>query len=209
MFIIYIYIYIRHRAARHGRACSVHCQLSVVLCQFSFKGPTASQSGSTAWHVFITFRTIFSDMFVSHNWCQKVPNWEPQKNTKSHKSRQTPHQNALLIEACKKTPSGRGQTSEFDDSYTLSAVFSGAQGSEKGVEMELKWSLRAPQITKNQEKWALKKTWKNNTAKSGFVVEEGPQKWLPLSPGERLQNHKNPRYLENGSPGFQNEPQGP
>ena len=44
------------------------------------------------------------------------------------------------------------------------------QGSQKGVEMEPKWSLRAPQITKNQEKWALKKTLKNNTAKSGFVV---------------------------------------
>ena len=58
------------------------------------------------------------------------------EHTKSHKSRKTPHQNAFLIEACKKTPSGSGQTSEFHDGYALSAVFSGAQGSQKEVEME-------------------------------------------------------------------------
>ena len=135
-----------------------------------FKEPTAPGSGSLALHVFSTFRIIFSDLFFDHNWCQKVPKWEPQNSTKSQKSRKTRHQNAFLLEACKKTPFGRGQTSEFDDSYTLSAVFSEAQGSQKGVEMEPKWSLRAPQITKNQEKWALKKTLKNNTAKSWFLV---------------------------------------
>ena len=105
-----------------------------------------------------------------------MPKWERQKTTKSNKSRTTPHRNASPIEACKKTSSGRGQTSEFDDGYTLSAVFSRAQGSEKGVEMELKWSLRAPQISKNQEKWALKNTKKNNTAKSWLLGEKGPQK---------------------------------
>ena len=138
-----------------------------------------------------------------------MPNWEPQKSTKSHKSRKTPHQNAFLIEACKKTPSGRGQTSEFDDGYTLSAVFSGAQGSEKGVEMEPKWSLRASQISKNQEKWALKKTLKNNTAKSGLLVDFDLKSDIPFSRRKRLRNHKNPRYLQNGPPGLQNEPPGP
>ena len=184
----------------------------MVRCLFSFKGPTASQSGSPALSCtpcFHHFSHLFFRLVFYHNWCQKVPTWEPQKSTKSYKSRKTPHQNALLIEACKKTPSGRGQTSEFDDGYTLSAVFSGAQGSEKGVEMELKWSLRAPQISKNQEKWALKNTSKNNTAKSGLLVDFDFKRGGPLSHRERLQNHTNPRYLENGSPGFQNEPQGP
>ena len=37
--------------------------------------------------------------------------------------------------------------------------------------MESKWKLQAPQITKNQEKWALKKTSKNNTAQNGLLVE--------------------------------------
>ena len=114
--------------------------------------------------------------------------WESQKSTKSHKSRKTAHQNAFPIEACKKTPSWRGQTSEFDDSCTLSDVFSEAQGSQKGIEMEPKWSLRAPQITKNQEKWAFKKTLKNNTAKSGFVVAFQPQKRGTLSQVFRPQN---------------------
>ena len=157
----------------------------------------------TCFHHFshLFFRPVFS-----HNWCQKVLNWEPQKSTKSYKPRKTHHQNALLIEACKKTPSGRGQTLEFDDGYTLSAVFSGAQGSEKGVEMEPKWSLRAPQISKNQEKWALKKTSKNNTAKSGLLVDFDLKSGLPLLRRERLRNHKNLRYLQNGSPGLQNAP---
>ena len=99
-----------------------------------------------------------------------MPNWEPQKSTKSHTSRKTPHQNASPIEACKKTPSGRGQTSEFDDGYTLSAVFSGAQGSEKS-----KWSQDGasghPKSKKIKINWALKKTSKNNTAKSGLLVD--------------------------------------
>ena len=83
----------------------------------------------------------------------------------------TPHQNAFLIEACKKTPSGRGQTFEFNDGYTLSAVFSGAQGSELDVEMELKLILKASQTSKNHEKCALKKTWKINTATHGLLID--------------------------------------
>ena len=166
--------YIRHRAARHARACSIHCLLSDCLVFFVFKGAHTPGDGFTCLTcapIFEHFSHHFFRPVFYHNWCQKVPNWEPQKSTKSYKSRKTHHQNALLIEACKKTPSRRGQTSEFDDGYTLSAVFSGAQGSEKGVGMEPQWNLRAPQISKNQKKWALKKTPKNNTAKSGLLVE--------------------------------------
>ena len=119
-----------------------------------------------------------------HNWCQQVPNWELQKSTKSHKSRKTPHQNASPIEACKKTPSGRGQTSEFDDGYTLSAVFSGAQGSEKGVEMRPKWSPRAPQISKKQEKWTVKKKHRKATLrKMGYWSIWTSKVDCPFRPG--------------------------
>ena len=42
---MYIYIYIRHRAARHARACSGHpsggLMSDVGLCLSVFKGPTA------------------------------------------------------------------------------------------------------------------------------------------------------------------------
>ena len=180
---------IRHRAAgTPGRVRSIFW-LSDGLFSCLFKGPTAHYPLESRTHFRTLFRIIFSDLFFDHNWCPKVPKREPQNNTKSHKSRKTPHQNAFLIEACKKTPSRRDHTSEFDDSYTLSAVFSEAQGSQKGVEMEPKWSLRAPQITKNQEKWALKKTSKNNTAKSGFVVAFSPQKGTTPFARKRLQNH--------------------
>ena len=57
--------------------------------------------------------------------------------------------------------------------------------------MELKWNLRAPQTTKNQEKWAKKKTSKNNTAKSGLLVDMLTPKWTSFSHRERLRNHKN------------------
>ena len=97
------------------------------------RGPQPS-TRITRSPIFGHFSHYFFRPVFYHNWCQNVPKWEPQKNTKTHKSRKTPHQNAFLIEACKKTPSRRGQTSEFNDCYTLSAVFSEAQGSQKGVE---------------------------------------------------------------------------
>ena len=67
-----------------------------------------------------------------------------------------------------------------------------------------KWSLGAPQLTKNQEKWALKKTLKIASKK----YQKWPQKGTTLSRRKGLQNHKNPRYLQNGPPGLQNEPPG-
>jgi len=51
-----------------------------------------------------------------------------------------------------------------------------------------KWSLGAPQITKNQEKWALKKTLKNASKKNQKI----PQKGTSFSWRKCLQNHKNP-----------------
>ena len=68
------------------------------------------------------------------------------------------HQNTPTVKTCKKTLSGRGQTSEIDDGYTLFTVFSEAQGSHKTPEMEAKMEPRAPKITKKLEKRGLKKT---------------------------------------------------
>ena len=53
---------------------------------------------------------------------------------------------------------GRGQTSKIDDSYTLSAVFSEAQGSQKGVKMGAKMEPQGTQTHTKQEKISLKKT---------------------------------------------------
>ena len=142
---------IRHRALAHARACSVHLLgvWSLVFLPF-LRDPQPQGRNSPrvpVTHFWTCFASFFPDLFFEHNWCPKVPNWDTQNHTKSTKSQKTSHQNAFLLEACKKTPFGRGQTSEFDDSYTLLAVFSKAQGSQKGVEMEPKWSFRIPQIT--------------------------------------------------------------
>ena len=120
--------------------------LSEVWFSVFLRGPQPI-SRLTREPIFRHFLHYFFRPVFDHHWCQKVPKWESQKSTKSLKSRKTRHQNAFLIETCKKTPFGRGQTSEFDDSCTLLAVFSKAQGSQKGVEMEPKWSFRIPQIT--------------------------------------------------------------
>ena len=129
----YTHIYIRHRAARHARACSSH--LSAVCCLLSdfpsFKGTNGLHPILVASLVLHTFFIIFSSLIFCENWCQKVSKWEPQNNPKSQKSTKTRHQNAPAIKACKKSLSGRGQTSEIDDSCTLLTLFSEGQGSQK------------------------------------------------------------------------------
>ena len=153
--------------------------LSDCLVFLSFKGPTAPGTVFPAQlaHPFLnTFCIIFSDLFFYHNWCQQVPNWEPQKSQKSHKSRQTHHHNASPSEASKKTLSGRGQTSKVDHSYTLSDVFSGAQCCQKGLKMEAKME---PQGTQNHKKSKQASTQKNNKnatlQKVGYWVHFGLQ----------------------------------
>ena len=111
----------------------------IVLFSVLFKGPTLPGTVLLVKpaHPFLdTFSFTFSDLFFYHSWVPKGAKLESAQITKSSKSGKTLHLNASPIEPCKKTPSGRGQTSEFDDGYTLSSVFSKAQGSEKGIEME-------------------------------------------------------------------------
>ena len=118
------YPYIRHRAARHARACSGHP--SGGLKSDVLRGPQLQDR--VLLHSM--FSSLFTPFFQTCFLPQLVPKGAKLGASKEHKIAQiyktTPHQNASPISACKKTPSGRGQTSEFDDGYTLSAVFSGA-----------------------------------------------------------------------------------
>ena len=57
-----------------------------------------------------------------------------------------------------KTPFQRGQTSEIDNTYTLSAVFREAQCSPKGVKIEARMECLGTQNHKNPETRTLKKT---------------------------------------------------
>jgi hypothetical protein len=127
----------------------------------------------------------------------------PSKQQKSQKSAKKPNHNAPTVKTCKNTLSGRGQTSKIDDSYTLLAVFSKAQGSQKGAKIDPKWSLKALKIKKKTNKRALKKTSKHNTAKSRLLAAFWAQNGYPLSCRKCPQNHNNPKNHQNGTPGLQ------
>ena len=114
--------------------------------------------------------TLFQHPIFNTDLYQKVSKWEPQNSPKSQKSAKTHHQNAPTVKTCKKTLSGRSQTSEIYDPCTLSAVFSEAQGSQKGVKMEAKMEPQGTQHHTNQEKRALKKHETNNTAKTCYLL---------------------------------------
>ena len=83
---------------------------------------------------------------------------EPPIGLKSHTSAKTEHKNAPTVKTCKKTPSGRGQTIQINEGYTLSAVFSEAQGSQKGVKMKAKIDPQGIEYHKKHAKRALRKT---------------------------------------------------
>ena len=110
---------------------------------------------------FTLFASFFQDPFIYNDWYQKSSKWEPPNAPKSTKTAKSQHQNAPTVKTCKKTPSGRGQTSEIDDSYTLSYIFPKAQRSQKGCKMEAKIE---PQGTQNQkEQKTITSTQRNST----------------------------------------------
>ena len=188
---IYIYIYISATVplGTRGRVRSI-VWVSDCLVFFVFKGAHTSGDGFTCLtcvphfehfsHHF--FRPVFCTT-TGAKMCQNGNLKKAQNRTNQNKT----HQNAFLVEACKKTP---------------------AQGSQKGTEMGPKWNLRAPQLSKNQENWGLKKPSKNNTAKSWLLVDFGLKSDIPFSRRKRLRHHKHQRCLQNGLPGLQNELQG-
>ena len=83
----------------------------------------------------------------------------------------------------------KGQTSEFADTYTLSAVFPVAQGPQKGAQKPLKMEPLGNQNHRKKQKNKHSK----NTPKNGCKnYQKRSQKGLPLSRRRGLQNHKNP-----------------
>ena len=118
-----------------GRVRSI-CLLSVVFCLIFLllRGPHAPHPFLVALLAspdFHTFCLFFSNLIFCGNWCQKLSKWDPQNNLKSQKSTKSLHQNASAIKACKKTLSGRGQTSEIEHSSKLLTLFTKAKGSQK------------------------------------------------------------------------------
>ena len=94
---------------------------------------------------------------------------EASKQLKITKIRKTQHQNAPTIKTCKKTASRRGQTSKFDDSYTVLTVFPEVRDSQNKVKMGAKMEPPGTKNYKKIEKTRTQKTWKKDTAKSKFT----------------------------------------
>ena len=93
------------------------------------------------------------------------------KQQKIRKNQKNNNQNASTIKTCKKTLSGKGQTTKFDDGCTLFTVFSKPQGSRNDVNMGAKIEPWGTHKHAKSQKQALKKHKKNSTAKSDLWVQ--------------------------------------
>ena len=60
------------------------------------------------------------------------------KQLKIEKIWKSHYQNAPAINTCKKIVSGKGQTSEIDDSYTVLKVFAKLQDSQNNLKIDTK-----------------------------------------------------------------------
>jgi len=72
---IYISLYIRHRAARHARACSIHCLVVWFSCFLvSFRGPHPQNSNSP-WLLFSSFfASFFQTCFFTTTGAKRCQN---------------------------------------------------------------------------------------------------------------------------------------
>ena len=102
----------------------------------------------------------------------------------------------------------KGQTSEFADTYTLSAVFPVAQGPQKGAQKPPKMEPLGTQNHKKTEKLTLKKNTKKWMQK---VSKKEPKRDCPFRGGEvskitkiRALGSKCAPSLQEGFPGTKN-----
>ena len=84
------------------------------------------------------------------------------KQQKIRKNQKNNNQNASTIKTCKKTLSGRGQTTKIEDGYTLFTVFPKAQGSQNDVKMGAEIEGQGTQKHKKQKNEHSKNTKKQH-----------------------------------------------
>ena len=140
-----------------------------------FKGPTAPYLRDSRSHFLTFFSHFFRSAFFSNPGLQNGAPGSSQNHQNLQKSLPGGLPKSTLEKDLEKasilSPSGLQKCLIF-----IVGVIKNKKSRvpEKAPKMTSKclpkWSLGALQITQNQEKRALKKTLKNNTAKSGFVV---------------------------------------
>ena len=159
--------HIRHRAARHARACLIPLSGVPMFWLFSFRDPQPPGRFSLRSVFRLIFASFLTNPLYNNDWYQKVSTWEPQNSPKSQTSKKNHDQNAPTVKTCKKSLPGKGQTSKSDDSYTLAAVFSKAKGSQEVMKMGAKMEPQGTQNHKKSKKNVLVGFWsKKNTPRN-------------------------------------------
>ena len=133
---------------------------------------------------------------------------EPQiaQNRQKSCSRGLPE--SILQKVTKNDVIWKGQTSEFADTYTLSAVFPVAQGPQKGAQKPPKME---PLGTQNHRKNRKTNTQKTHQKMDAKTIKKGAKKDYPFRAGEvskitkiRALGSKCAPSLQEGFPGTQN-----
>ena len=122
----------------------------------------------------ITFLDLFVwSLFLMTFWSQMVSLGELKIAQNRKKSCSRGLSESTLKTVTKIDAIWKGQTSEFDDGYTLSAVFLVAHGSQKGVQNSPKME---PRGTPTQKKTAKISTQKNVEKLKPKSIKNGAQK---------------------------------
>ena len=166
------------------------------------------------------FDLFFWSLFLMPFWSQMVLPRDPKiaQNREKLCSRGLPE--STLQKVTKNYAIWKGQTSEFADTYTLSAVFPVAQGPQKGAQKPPKMEPLGTQNHRKNRKTNTQKTHQKNDAKT---IKKGAKKDYPFRAGEvskitkiRALGSKCAPSLQEGFPGTQNtqksskkEPPGP
>ena len=136
--------------SRHARACLVHLSGCLSICCFAcLKGPQPGRNFYPATR-FHSFFALFSELPFLTTYGTKRSQHLSLKTAPNHKNMLKTHpQNTPTVKTCKKTPSGRGQTSKKPIIYYTFACFFQRP---RALKMESKWepkrSLRALKIKK-------------------------------------------------------------
>ena len=176
--------------------------ISDVLVSLVFKDPPRVDFPCVSRvHIFPLFLHSFSDIIFYNDRYQNLSKLEPQNNVKSDKSAKTHHRNAPTVRTCKKSPSGKGQASKMDDSYTLFIVFSEAPGSQKNIKIGTSMESPGTQNHKHPINKCSKKHENTEYQKNWSMAPFLSEKANPFRTGSAMKITTIPKIFKMGSRG--------
>ena len=157
------------------------------------------------------FWTFFWVSFLMTCWNQMVPPRDPKIAQNHQKSCSRGLPESTLQKVTKNYAIWKGQTSEFADTYTLSAVFPVAQGPQKGAQKPPKMEPLGTQNHRENRKTNTQKTHQKMDAKTikkgakkdySFRAEKSPKSqksepWAQNVPQASRRGSQAPKILKN------------